>query len=92
MIPSESSANLQTTEAATRKQNDRFLYQCRVSEKISTCVGGSLSDEEIALLPLRAVCFPGTACVVDRTLPLRPGPNYSNLERGIKASIKSSAG
>jgi|SRR6185436_4442171 len=92
MIPSESPSQRQTTEAATRKQHDRFLYQRRVSEKISACVGGSLSDEEIALLPLYADCFPGTAYVVDRTKPLRPGPNYSNLERGIKASIKSSAG
>ena len=40
MIPSESSANLQTTEAATHSY-DGFLYQCRVSRKISARVGGN---------------------------------------------------
>lgn len=53
--------NLQTIVKPQRprhvKQHDRFLYQRRVSEKISACVGGSLSDEEIALLPLVRIVF-----------------------------------
>jgi len=67
MIPSESPSQRQTTEAATHKQYDRFLYQRRVSEKISACVGGSLSDEEIALLLRVSVdCFPGNEHLVEQ--------------------------
>lgn len=44
MIPFESSANLQTTEAATQQNYDGFLYQCRVSPKISARVGGNRND------------------------------------------------
>lgn len=41
MIPTESPAKLQITEAATHQNNDGFLYQCRVPRKISACVGGT---------------------------------------------------
>ena len=63
MIPSESPNHSQTTEAATHKQNDRFLYQRRVSEKISAFVSGKLELFRNGVPLLRA--FPGNEQVID---------------------------
>lgn len=64
MIPSESSAKLQTTEAATQPNYDGFLYQCRVSPKISARVGGNRNGEGNSFCRIVRK-LPGNETVVD---------------------------
>jgi len=60
MIPRESPAKSPTTEAAARKQNDRFLYQRRVSEKISARVVGNRNGGPNSFhRGLESAVFPG---------------------------------
>jgi hypothetical protein len=87
MIPFESSANLQNTEAATQPTHDGFLYQCRVSPKISTRVGGNRTDVEIAFAVLRS--FPGNECVVDkRSSGVSPRTNRPRVPVHISNEVK----
>ena len=66
MIPSESPSHSQTTEAATQPNNDGFLYQCRVSLKISTRVGGNRNGKSNGFhRAVAAWSFPGNECLVD---------------------------
>lgn len=83
MIPTESPAKLQTTEAATRNQNDGFLYQCRVSPKISACVGGNRNGEGNSFCRIVRK-LPGNETVVD--LSNRPRVPVHNSNQS-KASI-----
>lgn len=102
MIPSESSANLQNTEAATQPNYDGFLYQCRVSPKISARVGGNRNGKQNGFHFAHAESFPGNECIVENGAILlsRLGTNdprvlvlnCPNPEKGSKASISLYAG
>lgn len=60
---SESSSHNQTTEAATQPNNDGFLYQRRVSPKISARVVGKLELFRNGVPLFRAL--PGNERVID---------------------------
>lgn len=95
MIPFESSANLQTTEAATQTKYDGFLYQCRVSPKISARVGGNRNGGRNGFLHTNCYVwsYPGNETVVDLSAPpCVPVLITRTLKKGSKASIKPHAG
>lgn len=82
---------------------DGFLYQCRVSPKISACVGGNRNGEQNGFLrrfTLRS--FPGNECIVENGAILYSRLGTINprvlvliartLKKGSKASISLSDG
>jgi very-short-patch-repair endonuclease len=65
MIPSESSSLLATNRGRNASENDGFLYQCRVSPKISARVGGNRNGKRNGFHFAHAEFFPGNECIVE---------------------------
>lgn len=85
MIPFESSAKLQNTEAATQPKYDGFLYQCRVSPKISARVGGNRNGRSNGFhFAQLAESLPGNETVVDLSIPCASWSSVLEPEREAK--------
>ena len=94
MIPSESPSSTSHNRGRNASENDGFLYQCRVSPKISARVGGNRNGGRNGFL--RTVCvvrsYPGNETVVDLSDPPCVPVLITRTRKGSKASIKPYAG
>lgn len=91
----ESSTKTPAISAATHRLYDGFLYQCRVSPKISARVGGNRNGGRNGFLrkSQNLWSYPGNEHLVDNAAtPRVPVLITRTLNRGSKASINPYAG
>jgi len=76
------------TEAATQSTNDGFLYQRRVSPKISARVGCNRNGEGNGFCRIVRI-FPGNECVVDKSgRSVRPRTNRPRVPVPTRSKVK----
>lgn len=79
--------SIQTHRSQRKQKYDGFLYQCRVSPKISARVGGNRNGKSNGFRFARAESFPGNEIVVDLSNQPRVPVLNARTRKGSKASI-----